>query len=116
MGGGLVAANEYLDVVRFRDWLTSRLQERIFARLAGNKKIPFTDTGIAIIEAEIRGQLDEGVQVGGLAADPEPTVTVPLASAVTTANKQARHLTPVYFTATLAGAIHKLTIEGTVSV
>jgi hypothetical protein len=116
MGGGLVAANEYLDVVRFRDWLTARLQERIFARLAGNKKIPFTDAGIAIIEAEMRGQLDEGVVVGGLAADPAPTVTVPLASAVTTANKQARHLTPVYFTATLAGAIHKLTLEGTVSV
>ena len=116
LGGAKVAANEYIDVVRFRDWLKARIQERIFARLAGMKKIPFTDGGIAIIQAEILGQLDEGVIVGGLSPDPAPTCTVPKASAVSTVNKQARHLAGVEFTGTLAGAIHTLTIEGTLSV
>lgn len=113
---GTVAANEYLDVVRFRDWLKARIAERIYGRLAGLKKLPFTDAGIAVVQAEILGQLDEGVQVGGLSPDPAPVCLVPLASAVSTANKQARRLTGVTFTATLAGAIHTLVIEGVLSV
>jgi hypothetical protein len=113
---GTVAANEYIDVVRFRDWLKARIKERSYARLVNSKKVPFTDAGIAVIEAEVRGQLDEGIQVGGIAADPEPTVTVPKASAVSTADKTARLLKNVEFTATLAGAIHKLEISGVISV
>jgi len=116
LGGAKVAANEYIDVVRFRDWLKARMAERIFAKLAAQSKIPFTDAGIAVIQAEILGQLDEGVRIGGLSPDPAPTCTVPKASAVSAANKQARTLTGVEFTGTLAGAIHVLEIDGTLSV
>jgi hypothetical protein len=111
-----VSSNEYIDVIRFRDWLKVRIQERIFARLAAQNKIPFTDAGIAVIQAEVLGQLDEGVSVGGLSNDPAPTCLVPKASAVSTANKQARTLPDVRFTGTLAGAIHELEIDGVVSV
>lgn len=113
---GTVAAGEYIDVVRFRDWLKARMSERIFAKLINAKKIPFTDAGIAVIEAEIRAQLDEGVSVGGLASDPAYTVTVPKASAVSSGDKAARRLTGVSFTGTLAGAIHSLEINGTITV
>lgn len=114
--GGTVAAGEFIDVVRFRDWLKARIAESCFARLANTKKIPFTDAGIAIIEAEIRARLQEGIDNGGLSNNPAPTVTVPLASSVSAANKAARLLPDVEFNATLAGAIHKLTIEGVLSV
>ena len=113
---GWVAAGEFIDVVRFRDWLKARMQERVYARLVNLKKIPFTDAGIALIEAEVRGQLQDGIDAGGLAADPAPVVTVPKAANVSTANKTARLLPDVKFTATLAGAIHSLTISGTISV
>lgn len=114
--GSKVAANEFIDVVRFRDWLKARIAERIYAKLVNLSKLPYTDAGIAVVEAEIRGQLDEGVKVGGLSPDPAPNVVVPKASACSTANKTARLLSGVTFTATLAGAIHSLTISGTLSV
>lgn len=113
---GKVSANEYVDVVRFRDWLKARIAERIYAKLVNLKKLPFTDAGIAVVQAEILGQLDEGVRVGGLASDPAPACIVPKASAVSAANKAARLLAGVTFSATLAGAIHTLTISGTLSV
>lgn len=112
---GKVSANEFYDVVRFRDWLEARIGERAFAKLAGAKKIPFTDEGITIIEGEVRAQLRDGVEVGGLAADPAPTVTVPKVSAVSAADKTARTLRNVKFSAVLAGAIHKLVIDGTIT-
>ncbi len=112
---GVVSAGEFIDVIRFRDWLEARISERIFGRLANAKKIPYTDRGIAIIEAEVRAQLREGVDVGGLAEDPSPTVTVPKAADANPNDKAARLLRNVLFTATLAGAIHKLTIQGTLT-
>jgi hypothetical protein len=113
--GGTVAAGEFIDTVRGRDWLQARIAEREATLLANAKKIPFTDPGIAMVEAELRGQLQEGIDVGLLAADPAPVVTVPKAADVSAANKAARLLTGVEFSATLAGAIHKMVIRGTLT-
>jgi hypothetical protein len=113
---GTVSANEWIDVIRFRDWLEARLQESIFSRLAALNKIPITDKGIAVIEAEVRAVLQEGVTVGGISNDPAFEVTVPLASEISDANKTARTLPDVRFTATLAGAIHEIEITGVLSV
>jgi hypothetical protein len=113
---GVTSSGEFIDVTRFIFWFKARLAERIFGRLANAKKIPMTDSGIAVIEAEVRAQLKEGVEAGGFADDPAPTVSVPRASAISTADRTARNLRQVKFTATLAGAIHKLIpISGTVS-
>lgn len=113
---GKVSGNEYIDVIRFRDWLEARLGEEIFAALARSKKVPFTNDGIAMIEGIIRAQLKAGVEVGGLAADPAPKVTSPKASEVSAGDKASRTLTGVKFDAVLAGAIHATTISGTISV
>jgi len=117
---GWTSANEWIDTTRFIDWLSARMRERIFQLLldatAQGKKIPYTDAGVASIEAAITAQLSEGVSVGGLAADPAPEVTVPKVADVSTSNRSARILPDVSFTATLAGAIHEIEISGVVSV
>lgn len=113
--GGKVGDGEWLDVVRGLDWLESRIQENVFSALVNNNKIPYTDSGIAVIKGAIRQILQLGVTNGLLTADPAPTVTAPKAADVTTTDKSNRTLT-VTFTATLAGAINTLTINGTVSV
>lgn len=113
---GKVSANEYIDVIRFRDWLKAQIEEAIFGHLAAADKIPFTDAGVAIIESDVRAQLTRGVTVGGLAADPAPSVTVPAVADVSDLDKQDRTLPDVKFTATLAGAIQAVTITGVVSV
>lgn len=112
---GMLAAGDFIDVVHGRDWLETRMEERIFARLANLDKVPMTDAGIAIIEAEVRAQLLEAVGVGFLASDPAPEVSVPKASSISNADKAARLLRNVRFTATVAGSIHKVTISGNVS-
>jgi len=68
------------------------------------------------VEAEVRAVMVLCVNQGILAADPAPTVSVPRAADVSMIDKAARLLPDVKFEATLAGAIHKVIVNGTVSV
>ncbi len=113
---GVSASGEFIDITRGIDEFEQRLQERIFGVLASLPKLPFTNQGIAVVEGEIRAQQQEAITNGVFAADPAPTVTVPDVLDVPTADKANRLLPDVGFTATLAGAIHAVEIDGTVSV
>lgn len=113
---GTVSSGEFIDIQHFISFIETRLQENVFARMAAVDKVPFTDPGIAIIEAEVRAVLQLGIAQGGFAASPEPTVTVPRAADVSLVDKANRTLPDIKFTATLAGAIHAVTINGVVSV
>lgn len=112
---GTVASGEYIDVIRFIDWLEARMQEDIFGALVNSKKIPYTDQGIAVIESLVRARLEAGIRVGGLAADPAYIVDVPRVANISQNDKAARLLPDVKFQATLAGAIHKVQIRGRVT-
>jgi hypothetical protein len=113
---GTVAQGEYIDIIRGVDWLTARIQEYVFSALVNTPKVPYTDAGIAVIQAQVKRVLQLGVNNNFLAADPEPECTVPLAADVPPADKANRILKNVKFNATLAGAIHAVEIRGTVSV
>ena len=113
---GTTAAGEFIDVTRFIDWLDARIKERIFGILINNEKIPYTDAGVDLMRGAILAQLRQGIDAGGLAADPAPTVTAPLVADIDAADKANRILPDIEFQATLAGAIHKLVISGTLSV
>lgn len=112
-GNGLVSANEYIDVIRFRDWYVARLQERGANALIQAEKIPFTDAGIAVFETLIKALNKEGVKAGGIAPNTDATpitVIVPALADISTSDKQARWLRGVTSTWTLAGAINKLSV------
>jgi len=111
---GKTAGGEYIDVVRGIDWLVARMEERLFAALVNNPKIPYTDAGISIVKAEIDAQLKEAYVRGFI--DDGWTVTVPAKADTSAADRAARTLNGVEFEATLQGAIHAITVRGTVSV
>lgn len=113
---GWTSAGEFIDITRGTDWFRARLQERIFGHLAAQDKIPFTDIGVGVIEADVRAQIRQGIANTFLAETPEPSVTVPAVADVSDADKANRYLPDVTFEATLAGAIHSLKIEGVISV
>lgn len=113
---GTVAQGEYIDIIRGIDWLTARIQEYVFRVLVTNPKVPYTDAGIASIQAEVMRVLQQGISNDFISDDPAPTSTVPRASEVSPSDKAARILRNVRFQATLAGAIHAVQIRGTVSV
>lgn len=113
---GKTSDGDYIDITRGLDWLEDDMTKSVFEVLAGLDKVPFTDAGVALIEAEVRGSLRRAVQRTILSDDPAPTVTVPRVADVSTTDKAARRLPDVKFSATLAGAIHKVVINGVVSV
>lgn len=110
---GKTCGGEWIDVVIGLDWLEARLQERLFSLLVNNPKIPYTDAGVTLIVGEIRAQLREAQDRGILASG--WTVTAQPVADADSADKAARILRGVSFQATLAGAIHSMTIVGTVT-
>ena len=78
--------------------------------------MPYTNQGIDVFRSIVNGVLQLGIDQGILTASPAPVVTAPDISQVDTADKTARTLRNINFTATFAGAIHKVTVQGTISV
>lgn len=113
---GWMASGEFIDVMRGLDWLESIIQVNVYSRLVNLPKVPYTDAGVTIIESEVRRALDLAVVQGVLANDPAYVVTAPLVADISAQDKANRNLPDVNFTATLAGAIHHVTIVGSVSV
>jgi hypothetical protein len=114
---GKVASGEWFDVIRFNDWMKVRMQTRIASLLFNADKIPYTDAGIAQVVGQVRGQILDGIEVGGISDDEgeEFSITYPRASEVSSEDKAARILPDVEYSYTLAGAIHKTVVRGTVS-
>lgn len=119
---GKVAAGEWIDVIRFRDWLAEQIKINVVSALINaNGKVPYTDSGIQIVTTAMRKALDLGVSRGGIAPEeldedgrkiPSYTISAPLAANVPSNDKANRVLNDVSFTARLAGAIHAATIRG----
>lgn len=110
---GKVASGDYFDVTRFLDWFQNTAATYIFNALTGEDKNPYNDQGISKIGAQLRKALKEAVTAGGFNDDWQ--VTLPKYTDVSSTDKTARQLTGVKFTATLAGAIQKVTIVGNVT-
>jgi hypothetical protein len=110
--GGAAAGGEFLDYTRFNDWYNTRLQEKIATAILQNDRIPYDERGLAVIRSVCEAQLAEGLRSGGVsprdADGVEPSVTVPLLSQTTLANRQARVLPNVRTAYKYAGAIHKV--------
>ena len=114
--GAKMFGGEFIDVMIFVDWLEQRMKERLWSRMVNSKKIPYTAAGAAIIEAEIRAQLNDGIRAGGLAPSPAPKVNVPDVLSLPQNSRAQRIFEGITFEARLAGAIHFVKIKGTVTV
>lgn len=109
---GTVGSGEYIDIIRGTDWLEARIQERVYTVIANSVKVPYTDAGVQSIVAEVESALEEAVDVGLLS---EYNVTFPKVVDIAANDKVDRLLPDINFTATYAGAINKVEINGTIS-
>ena len=112
---GKVASGEWIDIIIGTDWIEARLRETVYSALVNNRKLPYDDTGIAVIEGLVKGVLNDAAAAGILQAD-SIQVTVPRYADIPQADKVSRHLPDVKFTALYQGAIQRVTINGTISV
>lgn len=119
--GGKVLGNEWIDTIRFRDWLQNDMQERIFNLFVLSQKVPFTDGGITAVQGKMEESLSVGQSVGGIAPTeyddddnevPGYSTTVPASLDLSDTQKASRKLTGCKFTARLAGAIQMAEVSG----
>ena len=123
--GKVAAGTLYVDLKVLIDWLTIEIQTNVMSLLQGGDPIPYTTQGIESVKQAIAAAIAEGVTRGVVlpSGDPEDgdlgtigyTVTAPALSAISDANKTARHLPDVSFEARPAGAIQQVTITGTLT-
>lgn len=119
---GKVGSGEWIDVIRFKDYLINEIQVEVFNYLTRNAKVQYNDGGITGVQNVIEGVLSQAQRSGGVDEDRYDDggnvergfiVTVPKSADISTSDRKARKLTNVTFTARLAGAIHNTRIKGT---
>lgn len=117
---GKTAAGEWIDVIRFRDWLKDTIQVNMVQMMINRDKVPYTDQGIQLCVNNLRKSLQEGQKVGGIAPDeldaagatvPGFILTYPRSVELASSIKASRIL-DIGFTARLAGAIHVVNVSG----
>lgn len=126
---GITTGGEFIDVIQARDYVKARLGEALFALMVKSAKVPFDNDGIAQIESALRAVFKTCGQKGIIAkvvseADQAEsdegayqfTVKVPERSEVPENSRSARTLSGIKFRFILAGAIHKVTVDGTITV
>jgi len=115
---GVVASGEFIDIMRGTDWIHVNIQADIYGALVNVDKVPYTNAGIDIVGNQVLGVLHTAIDMGILSGESgkEPVLITPDEADVSVADKAARLLDNVEFTAYYAGAIHKAQIVGYISV
>lgn len=108
------ATSGFLDTYIGALYLEQRMAEDVFAVLAARTKVPYTNDGINLIVNAVTARLSQSVKEGYLTTNPPPVVSAPLAQEVNATDKSNRILPDITFTATTAGAIHTVQIQGTI--
>lgn len=87
------------------------MQEQVFFRLINRKKIPYSSSGFAVIESEVRSVLDQATSNGGVDTY---SVFVPQVLSIPENVRTQRILDHISFEARLAGAVSEVIIRGVV--
>jgi hypothetical protein len=114
---GFAASGRYFDIQHGVDALKADIETRVYQAILNAEKVPFTRTGLSMIEAPLRAALaaaEGNIGVPGL-IEPGWTVTLPDLASYSSVDKAARLLRTVRFSATMTGAINSVTIAGTLT-
>ncbi|MED5050658.1 DUF3383 family protein [Anoxybacillus rupiensis] len=116
---GVATSGEYIDVVQSTHFIKSSMAKAVFELLAKTPKIPYTDTGIALVVAEIDKVLKQAFKQGIIAdenGEPLYSITVPKRDEIPANTRAQRVLPDIEWTAIIAGAVEKVEIKGTLAV
>ena len=113
---GTMANGTFIDEIRGADFIQARMQENVFSKMVNLDKIPFTNAGLDLITNQMFEVLNASVAQGILAEDPYPTITRPDVRDIAFNDRAVRCVTGIKFSGVLAGAVHKVIIDGTLTV
>jgi hypothetical protein len=110
---GFAASGRFFDIQHGVDALKADIETRAYQIFINAEKVPFTATGLSMVESAIRAALGAAESTG--LAVPGWTVTMPSLVGYSAVDKAARVLRTVRFSATLQGAVNTVTVAGTLT-
>lgn len=112
----VVVSGEYIDIMRGTDWIHARIGEDEFLVFLNNDKIPYTNKGVSLLTNPLRARLiDAASEARRILVEESIVVNEPDVDAALQADKAARLLKGITFSATYQGAVHKVEINGKLS-
>lgn len=116
---GTTLSGEFIDIIRCQDWVKARIAENVFRLLAVSPKVPYDDTGIAMVLSEVQGVMQQATGMGIIARDEDGngmwSVSAPRRADIPTNEIANRILPDVKFEFVLAGAIHSVKVKGVIT-
>lgn len=117
---GKTTKGSYIDIQIAKDWLKARITENLTQLLHSQDKISYDDTGIALVVGRLKENLRNAVAEKVIATDVDGnglwSITVPNRENIPTNARASRVLTDIYWEATIAGAIHNVSVTGVLKV
>jgi len=114
--GSRAGSRTFLDLTRGSDWFVQRVKERIFGLFTNNVKVPYTNTGIQTVLAEILALARIGKQRGVFDPEFATVVIAPDVAEIPVADRANRHLPDIEVSERFAGALHSVDLQVTISV
>lgn len=121
---GRTSKGTWIDEVIGADALAEEIRVRVFGALSRTStKVPYNEKGMAILEAEVAGALEQYVRNGFLSEAiqtdgtllPAYTIWHTAVILASIPDKSARIAPDIEFEARLAGAIHEIKVNGTLT-
>lgn len=117
---GKVASGQYADIVDSKDYVIQNIEYKTQKVFNMNPKVPYTNKGIAMLEAATLESLKTAYNNGMIAdkddGTPDFSTHFALRSETSEVDRAMRHYPYGTFTFALAGAIHDCIINGTITV
>lgn len=118
---GKTMSGEYVDIIDCKDWIINQIIYRTQKLLNRVGKVPYDNTGIAMLEAECLTVLKEAASMGMIAFDTDTnqylySVNYSLREEQSDTDRVARRYVGGAFTFELAGAIHTVKVNGEISI
>ena len=111
---GWMSDSGYIDIIRDTDWLVSRLQENVLFQFINQSKIPFSNTGVAIIIQAAQDVLLQAVTQGIL--DNNSTISRPTVESIPVNERANRKFPNIVIQGRILGAIQSVDFRITITV
>lgn len=113
----VMASGEFMDIIRGIDALEAGMSEDVFELLVREDKVPFTTSGINQVGGVVQGKLVTFSEPPiSFIVKESIIVTIPDITTIPIAEREARALNGITFSATLTGAVNSVEINGKLSV
>ena len=111
--------NKYIDITDSIDYVIQNIEYRVQKTLNSNAKVAYDDGGIALIANAVTAALQDAFNNGIIATKeggaPDFSVSFPMRAATTEADRASRVYNYGTFAFALAGAIHNVKVNGTIT-